>query len=211
MIPISRISCVALTSFALAAMAGCASTTPSTLLSLPAASSATELSTVRAVRPSMPVLAVSRVDVPEYLVSRRVRYKIDSSTVGEWPETYWAERVEVAISREFHSALQLKMPDWRVCEANCTPLGAVASLQVAVLQLDYVRSERRLVGKVRLSLEDRSLAHLILRGEERTFQVIATSDTAQAQAQAVSELLRCAAYEAAALVAIAVPKAPSQF
>lgn len=180
-------------------LAGCASAPPSILLSLPAASSPPTGAAVRTVDLAMPVLAVGRLELPEYLVSRRVRYKIDASTVGEWPETYWAERVEVGISREFNAALQQQLPGWRICDANCTPQGAATALQVAVVQLDYVRSERRLVGKVRLTLEDTSVAHTVLRGEERAYQVAASGDTAQAQARAMTELLQQVARDAAAL------------
>lgn len=182
----------------LTVLAGCASAPPSVLLSLPAAK-ATSAAPVRTVTPSMQVLAVGRIEVPEYLVSRRVRYKIDSSTVGEWPETYWAERIEIGISRQFNAALQKRLPDWRVCDANCTPQGATIALQVAIVQLDYLRSEKRLVGKVRLHLEDTGAAHQVLRGEERDYQVIATGDTAQAQAQGLTDLMGMIANDAANL------------
>lgn len=189
-------------------LAGCASTAPPTLLSLPSTPGDTS---VRAISASMPVFAVGRIDVPEYLVSRRVRYKIDDSTVGEWPETYWAERIEVAISREFNAALQRRMPNWRICDANCTAQGPFAALQVAVVQLDYIRREKRLVGKVKLTLEDTAPAHQVLHGEERQYAVAVTIDTAQAQAQAVSDLLRRAANDAASFVTTSVPGARTSF
>lgn len=179
------------------ALAGCASAPPSILLSLPAVSAPE--AAVRTVNPAMPVLAVGRLEVPEYLVSRRVRYKVDSSTVGEWPETYWAERIEVGISREFNAALQKRLPDWRICEANCTPLGATTALQVAIVQLDYLRGEKRLAAKVRLTLEDTGVARQVLRGEERAYQVTANGDSAQAEAQAITDLLRKVAGDAATL------------
>lgn len=194
----SSCSAMAALVVSLTALAGCASAPPSVLLSLPAAS-ATSAATVRTVTPSMQVLAVGRIEVPEYLVSRRVRYKIDSSTVGEWPETYWAERIEIGMARQFNAALQKRLPDWRVCEANCTPQGATMSLQLAIVQLDYVRSEKRLVGKVVMHLEDTGSARQVLRGEERDYQVAATGDTAQAQAQALTDLLGEIANDAATL------------
>jgi uncharacterized lipoprotein YmbA len=178
------------------ALAGCASTAPSTLLSLPS-TSATSATTVLAINSTMPVLAVSRLNVPEYLVSRRVRYKIDSSTVGEWPETYWAERIEVSMSNEFNAALQRRMPDWRICEANCTPYAPVVALQVGITQLDYVRSEKRLYGTAKFTIEDVSSARPVLRGEERQYRITATGDSPQAQAQAISDFLKKLASDAA--------------
>lgn len=194
----------AFVTLAVLAVAGCASTRPSTLLSLPSLPGDTS---VRAFSASMPVLATGRIEVPEYLVSRRVRYKIDDSTVGEWPETYWAERIEVSISREFNSALQRRMPNWRVCDTNCTAQSPVAALHVAVVRLDYIRREKRLVGKVKLTLEDTGPAHQVLGGVERQYDVDAISYTAQAQAQAVSDLLRRAADDAASFVTTVVPGA----
>jgi uncharacterized lipoprotein YmbA len=180
-------------------LAGCASTAPSTLLSLPS-TSATSATTVLAINSMMPILAVSRLNVPEYMVSRRVRYKIDSSTVGEWPETYWAERIEVSMSNEFNAALQRRMPDWRICEANCTPHAPVVSLQVGVTQLDYVRNEKRLYGTAKFTIEDVSSARPVLRGEERQYRITATGDSPQAQAQAVSDFLKKLASDAARFV-----------
>jgi uncharacterized lipoprotein YmbA len=182
-------------------LAGCASTAPSTLLSLPS-TSATSTTTVLAINSMMPVLAVSRLNIPEYLVSRRVRYKLDSSTVGEWPETYWAERIEVSMSNEFNAALQRRMPEWRICEANCTPQAPVVSLQVGITQLDYVRSEKRLYGAAKFIIEDANSARRVLRGEERQYQITATGDSPQAQAQAVSEFLKKLASDAARLATV---------
>lgn len=183
------------------ALASCASTAPTTLISLPS-TSATSVTTVLVINPAMPVLAVSRVNVPEYIVSRRVRYKVDSSTIGEWPETYWAERIEVSMSNEFNAALQRRMPEWRICEANCTPQAPVVSLQVGITQLDYVRSEKRLYGAAKFIIEDANSARRVLRGEERQYQITATGDSPQAQAQAVSEFLKKLASDAARLATV---------
>lgn len=181
----------------LAALAGCASAPPSVLLALPAA--VPPATAVRKVTSAMPVLAVGRLDLPEYLVSKRVRYKVDGTTVGEWPETFWAERIEVGATREFVAALQQQLPAWRICDANCSELLPAAALQVAVIQMDYVRSAARLHGKVRITVGGNA-ASKEMRGEERVYDVVAQGDTAQAQAQAVTELLRRIATDAAALV-----------
>lgn len=183
----------------LAALAGCASSPPSVLLALPAA--VPPATAVRQVTSAMPVLAVGRLDLPEYLVSKRVRYKVDATTVGEWPETFWAERIEVGATREFVAALQRQLPAWRVCDANCSELLPAAALQVAVIEMDYVRSAARLHGKVRFTVTvGANAGSKEMRGEERVYDVAAQGDTAQAQAQAVTELLRRIAVDAAALV-----------
>lgn len=184
----------------LAALAGCASSPPSVLLALPAA--VAPATAVRQVTSAMPVLAIGRLDLPEYLVSKRVRYKVDATTVGEWPETFWAERIEVGATREFVAALQRQLPAWRVCDANCSELLPAAALQVAVIEMDYLRSAARLHGKVRITVGagGGSGASKEMRGEERVYDVAANGDTAQAQAQAVTELLRRIAVDAAALV-----------
>ncbi|QJE01731.1 hypothetical protein HH212_18280 [Massilia forsythiae] len=199
--------------FALASvLSGCASTPPATLLSLPSAVPLiASAAPPRSMDAAMPVLAVGRLDIPEYLVARRVRYKVDDSTVAEWPDTYWAERIEVGASREFTAALQQRLPGWRVCDADCTPLHPRASLRVDLVRMDYVRGQRKLVGKVRFGVLGRTpdagsaaanaaAAVNAARGEERVYEVAASGDSPQAQAQAVTELLRRIAADAAALV-----------
>ena len=92
-------------------------------------------------------------------------------------------------------------PAWRICDANCSELLPAAALQVAVIQMDYVRSAARLHGKVRFTvIVGGNAASKEMRGEERVYDVAAQGDTAQAQAQAVTELLRRIAVDAAALV-----------
>lgn len=182
-------------------LAGCASSTPSTLLALPdTAAIASPLTSVRKVMASMPVAAVARLEIPEYLSSRRVRYKVDASTVGEWPGTYWAERIEVSFTREFTKSLQTRLPTWRLCEGSCTELSPVVSLVVVVSQMDYVRGEKKLYGAAKISINRQSSSQNALLGEERRYEIIATGDSAQAQAQAISELLRQIAADAAALI-----------
>ena len=71
-----------------AALAGCASTPAPTLLTLPSTSSlAPSSSLAPTASAAAPVLALARMEIPEYIVSRRVRYRADSSTLAEWPDT----------------------------------------------------------------------------------------------------------------------------
>ena len=89
-------------------LAGCAASPSPTpvLLSLPPAVTAAAPVAVPAASTSPALLAIRRVGIPEYLVARRVRYRADASTLAEWPNTYWAERIEIGVSREFVSALR---------------------------------------------------------------------------------------------------------
>lgn len=183
-------------------LTGCASSNPGMLLALPNATNAGNTSTaVRTLTASMPVAAIARLDIPEYLSSRRVRYKVDASTVAEWPSTYWAERIEISASREFTRALQAQLPAWRLCEGSCAEQSPATMLQVAITQMDYVRTDRKLYGAAKLTINGQERAGNTLLGEERRYEVSASGDSAQAQAEAIAELLRRVAVDAATLIA----------
>ncbi len=151
-------------------------------------------------------LVVARLDIPEYLVSRRVRYRTDSSTLAEWPHTFWAERIEVGMSREFTSALRARLPGWRLCESQCSEWGPVASLRVVVDRLDYSRPDKRLRASARVLATATATAKAtgaaprasgLLR---RDYELAAGADTPQAQAQAYAELLDRLAADAVAVL-----------
>lgn len=186
---------------ALALLAGCAATpvTP-VLLTLPPAVGAS--TTVSEPPAGAPLLLLRRVALPEYLIARPVRYRADASTLADWPNTYWAERIEVAATREFGSALRSALPGWQLCHADCPDQGRRQSLQVEFLSLDLLRGERLLRARTRISLSDlaASSAATPLRAQERVYDLPTASDTAQAQAEAMTELLRRVARDAAALV-----------
>lgn len=171
-------------------IAACASTStpPSVLLTLPPAASA------RAAPPATlsgarQVLALSRLSIPEYLSSRRVRYRAEASTLAEWPDTYWAERIEIGVSREFAAALRERLPAWRLCETNCVEQSPALSLQVDLVRLDYRRAERSLVADVEVALWRGGRAPQLLRSVHQAYTVAGSADTPQAQAEAVTELL----------------------
>lgn len=187
---------------ALAAMlAACASTPAPVLLTLPPAVSApADASAPATVR----VLAVGRPEIPEYLAARRVRYRAEASTLGEWPDTFWAERIEIGVAREFNAALRERLPGWRLCEASCSEQSPALSLQVVLSRMDYVRSEQRLKATARIALWSTERVPRLLHGGEFSYDIPGDADSAQSQARALTELLRRVAAQAATSVA-AVP------
>lgn len=183
-----------------AGLAACASTsTAPVLLTLPSAVAPS--STPPAAAPaSAPVLVVRRVEIPEYLVARRVRYRTDSSTLAEWPDTYWAERIEIGVSREFDAALRGQLHGMAICDTNCGDRDASQTLQVELRQLDYVRGTRNLRARARITLSSAGVAPKILRSRELTYDLKSDADTPQAQAQVMADLIRQLAAAAAELV-----------
>ena len=195
-----------------ALLAGCAAapSAPPVLLSLPPAVTTSAAPAAPAGPASGPasaapqLLAVRRVGIPEYLVARRVRYRADASTLAEWPNTFWAERIEIGVSREFVSALRQQLPGWAVCESNCGDLQPAVALQVDMAPMDFVRSTQRLQARARITLSGGSSAR-VLSTEERVYDLPAGADTPQAHAQAMTELIRQVAQGVAPLVLAAKP------
>ena len=156
-----------LPALAIAALLGaCASPSPApVLLTLPP-------SALNAAAPappapaSAPVLAVRRVVIPEYLVARRVRYRADASTLAEWPNTYWAERIEIGVSREFVSALRAQLPGWAFCETNCGDQSPALNMQLELVPMDYLRAAQKLQGRARITLSGAGAAAPMLQTQE---------------------------------------------
>lgn len=193
--------CAALT----AGLAACASTTAPVLLTLPPAVSATA-SSATVPGSATRMLALSRLEIPEYLAVRRVRYRADASTLAEWPNTYWAERLEVSVLREFSSALRERLPDWRLCETRCGEQPSTASLQLRLDRMDYLRSGRRLQASMHFTVWSTERTPRILHSEARSYEISSDGDTAQSEARAISELLRRVAEDVSkALPAISFP------
>lgn len=188
------------------ALAGCASSPAPTLLTLPSA--AAPSGPVPGPAAGAPVLAVARLDMPEYLVSRRVRYRADSSTLAEWPNTFWAERIEIGMSREFAAALRERLPGWRICETNCHERGAVATLRVVFSRVDYLRSEGLLRASARLVIVGAGARPAESLDQERRYELAVRGDGPQAQAQAYAALLALLAKDAAAGMAALPAPAP---
>ncbi|MBS0448100.1 MAG: membrane integrity-associated transporter subunit PqiC [Proteobacteria bacterium] len=192
--------------FALAALAACSSPTPApVLLSLPPAVVDAPAAAPQTAAASAPLLAIHRVALPEYIVARRVRYRADPSTLVEWPNTYWAERIEVGVSREFASALRQQLPGWSTCENNCGESQPLLAVQVDLVPMDFVRSAKLIQSRARISVMTGHGAARMLASAERDYDVPVGADTAQAQAEAITVLIRKVAADAAALVKTAQP------
>ena len=199
-------------------LGGCASPSPAPiLLSLPpAVTGATTTATVpvpatatdsprTAAAASPKLLAIRRVGIPEYLVARRVRFRADASTLAEWPNTYWAERIEIGVSREFMSALRQQLPGWELCENTCGDREPNLALQVDMVPMDFVRSTQTLTARARVTVSTAGAATRTLQTREWDYALKAGAETAQAQAQVISELLIRVATAAAPLVTSAKP------
>jgi len=198
--PLLRRSAAATTLAALL-MAGCASPSPApVLISLPPVPLPAAAPGAAPSPSDLPVLAVRRVGIPEYLVSRRVRYRADPSTLAEWPNTYWAERIEIGVTREFTSALRAQLPGWSLCESNCGDRGPVLALNVDIVPMDFVRSGGQLRARARVVVNATAGLARVLQTQERDYTVAANGDTAQAMAQAVSDLIAQVAAQSAELI-----------
>ena len=173
------------------------------LLTLPSAQAGAPAPTASASAASAnepPLLAVRRIAIPEYLVARRVRYRADPSTLAEWPNTFWAERIEIGVSREFVSALRSQLPGWTLCENNCGDRAPTLALQVDMVPMDYVRSTQKLQARARVVLSSAGSNPRMLQTQEWSYELPASADTAQAHAQAVADLIRQVAVATAAVV-----------
>jgi uncharacterized lipoprotein YmbA len=198
------------TAACIAALVGCAaSSPPPVLLALPAAvgagSPAASVPTMVPAAPA-PLLALRRITIPEYLIARRVRYRADTSTLAEWPNTFWAERIEVGVSREFTSALREQLAGWALCDATCGDQLPTLTLQVDLIPMDYLRSAKHLQAKARIVLSSTGTAPRDLKVQESTYDLPATADTPQAHAQAITDLLRQVAQTAATTIREQRPK-----
>jgi uncharacterized lipoprotein YmbA len=188
-------------------LAACASPSPApVLLTLPPTPGAAATTAPGpSASASAPVLAVRRVGIPEYLVARRVRYRTDASTLAEWPNTYWAERIEIGVSREFVSALRQQLPGWMLCDTNCGDQVPTLILQVDLAPMDYLRSTQTLTARARFTISGGGAVPQVLQTTEKRYELAAGGDSAQAQAQAIAELIRQVAQASAPLVVAARP------
>ena len=196
------------------ALAGCAASTPApVLLALPPALAMGATSTAPSTAPSAsgaaPLLAVRRIGIPEYLTSRRVRYRADASTLAEWPNTFWAERIEIGVAREFNAALRARLPSWGLCDATCGDQLPALSVQVEMVPMDYVRRLQRLQAKARITLSSAGAQPGVLQAQEFTYDLPAAADTPQAHAEALTDLLNQVAASTAAMVSALPRSAPA--
>ena len=204
--PASQATAFLLSVAAAAVLSGCASPSPAPILlslplAVPSGTAAPTMDAPTATGAAGPrLLAIRRVGIPEYLVARRVRYRADASTLAEWPNTYWAERIEIGVSREFMSALRQQLPGWELCENTCGDREPSLALQVDMVPMDFVRNAQQLQARARVTVSSAGAAPRTLQAAELTYALPALADTAQAQAAAVTELLRRVATATAPLV-----------
>lgn len=190
-----------------ASIAACASSSPApVLLTLPPIGGAMSVAAPAPGTPaSTPLLAVRRVGVPEYMVSRRVRFRADAATLAEWPNTYWAERIEIGVSREFVSALRQQLPGWTLCDLDCGDRSPGLSVSVDLVPMDYLRSTQKLTARARITVSGPGAPTRVLGTREASIEVAAGADTAQGQAQAIASLIEKVAAEAAPMIRSARP------
>ena len=196
----------------LAGLAACASPAPApVLLTIPPAGVADAAAAAPASAASAapaPILAVRRVAIPEYLIARRVRFRADPSTLAEWPNTYWAERIEIGVSREFTAALRSRLPGWTLCDASCSDQVPALALQVEMLPMDYLRGTQTLKAHARITVTTGSATPKILQTAEASYELPSGGDSAQAHAQTIAELIGRVAALAATTVDAAARQAP---
>jgi uncharacterized lipoprotein YmbA len=195
---------------------GCASAPPpATLLALPSLGGEAIIPADTAAQPltGRPLLVVRRLVLPEYLLARRVRFRSADTAVDDWPGTFWAERIEVGMTRELAAALRAQLPTWTLCDTACNGAdGGGAQPQAYALRLefaplDYRRDRRELLAVVRGGLEAPDGAPL--QRIERRYALQAAADTPQAHAAVLGELLRRVAADVAPLAsAWPAPGAP---
>ena len=194
-----------------ALLAACAASSPApVLLTLPPAAQTVATSPAASpatpsAAPASPLLAVRRISIPEYLVARRVRYRTDASTLAEWPNTYWAERIEIGVSREFMSALRAQLPGWSMCDTSCGDQVPALTLQVDLVPMDYLRSAQKLQARARITLSGAGVAPQVIQTRELAYDLPAAADTAQAQAQTIATLIQQVASETAPLIRTVKP------
>ena len=188
---------------AAALLCGCATSSPPAplLLTLPSAPTVAKSMPDAGLpnsAPTAPLLAIRRVDIPEYMVARRVRYRTDASTLAEWPNTYWAERIEIGVSRAFGAALRQELPGWALCDTTCGDQRPTLALQVELAPMDYLRSARQLQARARITISSTDTSPRVLRTEDLSFELTADADTPQAQSQAIASLIQKVAAAAGA-------------
>ena len=187
-------------------LTACASPSPApVLLTLPPVALPVAGAAVPSATASAPLLAVRRVNIPEYMVARRVRYRADPSTLAEWPNTYWAERVEIGVSREFLSALRQQLLGWSLCDTSCGDQVPALTLQVDLVPMDYLRSAQKLQARARITLSGAGVSPKVIQTQELAYDLPASADTAQAQAQTIATLLQQVAAATAPLIRSAKP------
>jgi len=156
------------------------------------------------------LLLVRRLTIPEYMMSRRVRFWADTGSLAEWPNTSWAERIEIGLAREFVARLRAELPGWTICDATCVEGTPDLILKVDLLRLDVLRGERRIDAIAQIQVATASKNSLAPPAANMSLQtpilsVPIATDTAQGQAQAMAQLLEVVARASASTTLLAQP------
>jgi uncharacterized lipoprotein YmbA len=139
-------------------------------------------------------LLLRRVGLPEYLLSRRVRFRDSASSLADWPHTWWAERLEVGVTREMTEALRALLPGWTVCEGSCPDGGGgEVVLRIDFQALDFVRGTAAPARLQALALADAGRGDTTLWRAEQRLVIDATADTPRAHANAIGDAVRAVA------------------
>lgn len=177
-------------------LGACASAPPPRLLSLPlppASATQKDAPAPAASRPpAQGVLAVRRVNLPEYLHSDKVRFRAADSLLAEWPDVVWAERLDSSMTEQLVLRLRAALPQWHVCERACPATPASATLTVDLTPLDYVRRTGALQAFARWQLWRRPIKardEATAISGERGLHVPVTPDSAEGQATAMAHVL----------------------
>lgn len=174
---------------------GACSTAPMpTLLSLPLppAQPATPpaVGTLPASAASAPrFITLRRVNIPEYLQTDAVRYRQADSTLAEWPNTAWAERLEVGLTNHLALLLRQALPSWTVCDSHCPSMPTGQVLIVNMAPLDYVRNAGQLRADVNWRITGPGSTPTPVFSGSSTTSTPVTPDTPVGQAAAMSQLL----------------------
>lgn len=172
----------ALTALAAISLAGCAAPPPATtLLTLPPRLASAPEAPLDATR----VLQLARLTIPEYLTARSARYRADDHTLAPWPATVWAERLEVALTRDLAAALRLRLPGWQVCEDHC-PATPSHRLTVELDALEHQRSAHTLQARAHWSWQAMAAQSAPPTTGQRSGTINGLADTPQAGAAAMA-------------------------
>jgi uncharacterized lipoprotein YmbA len=182
----------------------CSTPPPPTLLSLPLPPPQPEphLVAVAAAAPASSAsaprfLTVRRVNIPEYLQTDTVRYRNADSTLGEWPGTAWAERLEVGLTNQLALLLRQALPDWTVCDAHCPSVPNGQVLIVNIAPMDYLRPAGQLRADVGWRITGPGSAPTAMAAGSKSLSQAVSPDTPVGQAAAISTLLDTVAKEVA--------------
>lgn len=190
-----RMACLA---SLLSLLAACSSAPPPQFITLPISETPLSASPVASAASSTgPVLVVRRVGVPEYLDVSAVRFRAEDSALGEWPNTTWAERPAVALTRELVARLRAALPGWTVCDGSCPGGLSGWVLQAEWGPLDYQRDSKQLRAELRYTVTAAD-ASTAARSAVKRLSLPVSPDSATGQARALAAVVNDAAHTIAA-------------